>query len=104
MDENTPAQTSGENTPPTKTSAVKTSAVKTRIRQLTTPWWRLVWLIGGIIWAVIFNVLYVTGDGTQEWLGIASVVPIAALLLDLLRIERMERAAAQKKRQAALKK
>ncbi|QYH35569.1 hypothetical protein [Salinibacterium sp. M195] len=99
MAENTPAQTSGENAPP-----AKTSVVKNRIRQLTTPWWRLVWLIGGVVWAVVFNVLYVTGDGTQEWLGVVSVIPIAALLLDLLRIERMDRAAAQKKRQDALKK
>lgn len=84
-------------------SPAKTSAIRTRIRQLTTPWWRLVWLIGGVIWAVVFNILYVTGDGTQEWLGIASVIPIAALLVDLLRVERLERAAEQKKRQAKLK-
>jgi len=98
MDENTATPLSGEDAP-----VAKTSAVKTRIRQLTTPWWRMVWLIGGVIWAVVFNVLYVTGGGSQEWLGIASVIPIAALLVDVLRVERMERAAEQKKRQAKLK-
>ncbi|EAR24872.1 hypothetical protein A20C1_06311 [marine actinobacterium PHSC20C1] len=97
MDEKSPAPAPIESAPP-----AKTSLIKTRIRQLTTPWWRLVWLIGGVIWAVVFNVLYVTGDGTQEWLGIASVIPIAALLVDLLRVERLERAAAQK-RKAKLK-
>jgi hypothetical protein len=99
MDENTAAPTSGENIP-----AAKKSVVKARIRQLTTPWWRMVWLIGGVIWAVVFNVLYVTGNGSQEWLGIASVVPIAALLVDVLRVERMERAAEQKKRHTKLTK
>ncbi|MBH0109486.1 hypothetical protein I6E81_04850 [Salinibacterium sp. NG22] len=81
----------------------KPSLVKARIRQLTTPWWRLVWLIGGLIWAVVFNVIYVNTGGDQEWWGVASVVPIALLLVDVLRIERLERAAEQK-RQAALKK
>jgi hypothetical protein len=76
--------------------------VKTRIRQLTTPWWRMVWLIGGLVWAVAFNVIYVTTGATQEWLGITSVVPIAALLVDVLRVERLERAAEQK-RKAKLK-
>jgi hypothetical protein len=98
MDENAPAQAPGENNPPAKPTGVKPSAVKTRIRQLTTPWWRMVWLIGGLVWAVVFNVLYVIGDGSQEWLGIASVIPIAALLVDVLRVERMERAAEQKRK------
>jgi hypothetical protein len=78
------------------------SAVKNRIRQLTTPWWRLLWLIGGVVWAVALNVIYVTTGASQEWLGIASVIPIAALLVDLLRVERLERAAEQK-RKAKLK-
>lgn len=97
MDEPTPAN---ETSPATPT--VKQSAARTRIRQLTTPWWRLLWLIGGLVWAVVFNVIYVTTGATQEWLGIASVIPIAALLVDLLRIERLERAAEQK-RKAKLK-
>ncbi|MBH0053522.1 hypothetical protein I6E74_04965 [Salinibacterium sp. SWN139] len=97
MDDTSPASA------PDKSAPAKTSLVRTRIRQLTTPWWRLVWLIGGLVWAVVFNVIYVTSGGTQEWLGVASVVPIALLLLDLLRVERLERAAEQK-RQAALKK
>ena len=92
MDETTPANATEPATPPERPSVVKT-----RLRQLTTPWWRMVWLIGGLVWAVVFNVIYVTGDGTQEWLGIASVVPIAALLVDVLRVERMERAAEQKR-------
>ena len=96
MDEPTPAN-AAQPTPPKRTSIVRT-----RIRQLTTPWWRMVWLIGGVVWAVVFNVLYVTGNGTQVWLGIASVIPLALLLVDVLRIERLERAAEQK-RQAKLK-
>jgi len=96
MDEPTPA-----NDDPA-TPAKRPSAVRTRIRQLTTPWWRLLWLIGGLVWAVVLNVIYVTTGGTLEWLGVASVVPIALLLVDVLRIERLERVAEQK-RQAALK-
>jgi hypothetical protein len=61
-----------------------------------------VWFIGGLAWAVVFNVIYVTTGATQEWLGIASVIPIAALLVDILRIERLARAAEQK-RKARLK-
>ncbi|MEV8253391.1 hypothetical protein AB0O95_05420 [Rhodoglobus sp. NPDC076762] len=98
MDDTASAGTHDGATPP-----AKTSLLRTRIRQLTTPWWRLVWLIGGLAWAVVFNVVYVTTGGDQEWWGIVSVVPIALLLLDLLRIERLERAAEQK-RQADLKK
>lgn len=98
MHDSPPAGTS-DNAP----SPAKPSPVKARIRQLTTPWWRLVWLIGGLIWAVVFNVIYVTTGGTQDWWGIASVVPIALLLLDVLRVERLERAAEQK-RLAELKK
>jgi hypothetical protein len=97
MDETTPANAT-EPTPQPE----QPSAVKTRIRQLTTPWWRMVWFIGGLAWAVVFNVIYVTAGATQEWLGIASVIPIAALLVDILRIERLARAAEQK-RKAKLK-
>lgn len=96
------AETSPASSPDSAAPA-KTSLLRTRLRQLTTPWWRLVWLIGGLAWAVIFNVVYVRTGGTQEWWGIVSVVPIALLLLDLLRIERLERAAEQKRR-AELKK
>jgi hypothetical protein len=97
MDETTPANATKPATPPEQPSAART-----RIRQLTTPWWRMVWLIGGLVWAVVFNVIYVTTGATQEWLGVASVVPIAALLVDVLRVERLERAAEQK-RKAKLK-
>ncbi|WP_010203515.1 hypothetical protein [Salinibacterium sp. PAMC 21357] len=97
MDDTAPATTPTKATPP-----VKPSIFAVRVRQLTTPWWRLVWLIGGLAWAVVFNIVYVTTGGTQEWWGIVSVIPIALLLLDLLRIERLERAAEQK-RQAELK-
>ncbi|EPR76574.1 hypothetical protein ADILRU_1059 [Leifsonia rubra CMS 76R] len=97
MDEPTPATETKPATP-----VKPPSAVKNRIRQLTTPWWRLVWLIGGVVWAVALNVIYVTTGASQEWLGIASVIPIAALLVDLLRVERLERAAEQK-RKAKLK-
>jgi hypothetical protein len=97
MDETTPANATEPATPPERPSAVKT-----RIRQLTTPWWRMVWLIGGLVWAVVFNVIYVTTGGTEEWWGVASVVPIALLLVDVLRIERIERTAEQK-RKAKLK-
>ncbi|QAV70026.1 hypothetical protein ESZ53_06010 [Salinibacterium sp. UTAS2018] len=97
MDDISPASS------PEDAAPAKTSLLRTRIRQLTTPWWRLAWLIGGLAWAVVFNVVYVTTGGTQEWWGIVSVVPIALLLLDLLRLERLERAAEQK-RQAELKK
>ncbi|WP_341954102.1 hypothetical protein [Salinibacterium sp. TMP30] len=97
MDETTPAHATESTTPPEQPSAART-----RIRQLTTPWWRMVWLVGGLVWAVVFNVIYVSTGATQEWLGIASVVPIAALLVDVLRVERLERAAEQK-RKAKLK-
>ncbi|GAA1208375.1 hypothetical protein [Rhodoglobus aureus] len=97
MPETTPANAPEPATPPKQPSLVKT-----RIRQLTTPWWRLVWLIGGLVWAVVFNVIYVTTGGTEEWWGVASVIPIALLLVDVLRIERMERTAEQK-RKAKLK-
>ena len=97
MDETTPANATEPATP-----ANRPSVVKTRIHQLTTPWWRMAWLIGGLVWAVVFNVIYVTTGATQEWLGIASVVPIAALLVDVLRVERLERAA-EHKRKAKLK-
>jgi len=98
MDDSTPTAEPDHGLP----AARKQSLLRTRIRQLTTPWWRLVWLVGGLVWAVVFNVIYITSGGTEEWWGIASVIPIGALLIDVLRVERLERVTEQA-RQAKLK-
>jgi hypothetical protein len=49
---------------------------------LFTPWWRGVWFIGAIVWGVVFNVLYITGGGTDETFGIVSLVPIFAFVIE----------------------
>jgi len=64
----------------------------TRARLLFSPWWRVAWLIGGIVWAISFNVAYISAGAVNEWLGLVSVVPIVALLVDVIvRVRRWRR-------------
>lgn len=60
------------------------STARERLRFLFLPWWRVVWLIASVVWAIVLNVIYITGGGTPEWVGPLSVVPIYAFLADLL--------------------
>ena len=46
------------------------------------PWWRAAWFIGAVVWAIIFNALYITGGGVDEALGMISVLPIVAFAVD----------------------
>ena len=56
----------------------------TRAKYLFSPWWRMAWLAGSILWAVGFNVAYISTGATNEWLGVVSVVPLMALLVDVI--------------------
>lgn len=49
---------------------------------LLEPWWRALWFVGAIVWGVVFNVLYITGGGDNETLGIVSVVPLFAFIFE----------------------
>jgi hypothetical protein len=49
---------------------------------LLEPWWRALWFFGAIVWGVVFNVLYITGGGENETLGIISVVPLFAFIFE----------------------
>ena len=49
---------------------------------LFEPWWRGVWFVGAIVWGVVFNVLYITGGGADELLGILSVVPLFGFIIE----------------------
>jgi hypothetical protein len=61
------------------------------MRQLFTPWWRVVWLVGGIVWLLGFNVVYIATGARNEWFGIISVVPVMALLVDVIVRDRRSR-------------
>jgi len=49
---------------------------------LFEPWWRGVWFVGAIVWGVVLNVLYISGGGQEELLGVFSVVPIFAFIIE----------------------
>jgi len=49
---------------------------------LLEPWWRALWFLGAVVWGVVFNVLYITGGGVNETLGIVSVVPLFAFIFE----------------------
>lgn len=50
-----------------------------------TPWWRLVWFLGAVAWCFAFNMILIAGGSSNQWLGIASVVPIIAFVVDQFR-------------------
>ena len=56
----------------------------TRSRYLFSPWWRIVWLIGGIAWLIVLNALFIGTGARNQWLGVASVIPVLALLIDVI--------------------
>ena len=66
-----------------------------RAKYLFSPWWRVAWFVGGILWAVGFNVAYISAGATNEWLGVVSVVPLMALLVDFFVRERRWRSRQQ---------
>lgn len=47
-----------------------------------TPWWRLAWFIGAIVWCVVLNVFYISGGAADESLGMFSILPIFAFAAD----------------------
>lgn len=47
-----------------------------------TPWWRLVWFIGAVVWCIAFNVLYISASDPGSLFGPISVIPIFAFLAD----------------------
>jgi len=49
---------------------------------LFEPWWRGVWFVGAIVWGVVLNVIFVRTGGTEELLGIFSLVPIFAFIIE----------------------
>jgi hypothetical protein len=50
-----------------------------------TPWWRLLWFLGAVAWCIALNAVFIGGGGSNQWLGLASVAPIIAFLVDQLR-------------------
>lgn len=60
----------------------------TRTRYLFSPWWRVAWLIIGVVWLIAFNAAFIMGGARNEWLGIISIVPVVALLIDVIVRER----------------
>lgn len=65
---------------------------ESRAKFLFSPWWRVAWLIGGIVWAILFNVADISEGAVKEWLGLVSVVPLLALLVDVTVRDRRWRA------------
>lgn len=49
-----------------------------------TPWWRLAWFLGAVAWCVALNVVFIVG-GSNQWIGIASVIPLFAFVVDQFR-------------------
>ena len=49
---------------------------------LFEPWWRGVWFIGAIVWGVVLNVIFISTGGSEELLGIFSVVPLFAFIIE----------------------
>jgi hypothetical protein len=49
---------------------------------LFEPWWRAAWFLGAIVWGVVLNVLYISGGAQIELLGILSVVPLFAFIIE----------------------
>lgn len=47
-----------------------------------TPWWRLAWFLGAIVWAIVLNVFYISGGSVDENLGIFSILPMFAFAAD----------------------
>lgn len=56
-----------------------TNSFRTRVRLLFSPL-RLTFFIAAIVFAVAANVLYIGNGGRPEWLGLASVIPLFALV------------------------
>lgn len=50
-----------------------------------TTWWRLAWFLGAVAWCIALNVVFIVGGGSNQWLGIASVIPIIAFVVDQFR-------------------
>jgi hypothetical protein len=62
-----------------------TLSVRERLAYLfATPRWRLAWFIGAIAWCAVLNVVFISGGGTAQWIGLVSVVPIVAFAIDTL--------------------
>ncbi len=47
-----------------------------------TPWWRLAWFLGSIVWCIVLNYFYISGGASNESLGIFSILPIFAFAAD----------------------
>ncbi len=50
-----------------------------------TPWRRSAWFLGAVAWCIALNVVFIAGGGSNQWLGIASVIPIIAFVADQFR-------------------
>lgn len=57
---------------------------RSRIDLVFKPWWRTALIIGAVAWLVVLNLVIIVGNGDPNWLGPASVVPVFALVADLL--------------------
>lgn len=49
-----------------------------------TPWWRLVWFCGAIVWCVTLNAFSIVLAAQGTWLGPASALPLLAFAIDAL--------------------
>jgi hypothetical protein len=49
---------------------------------LFEPWWRALWFIGAIVWGIGLNIAYIATGGEIEILGILSIVPIFAFVIE----------------------
>ncbi|MGV8913360.1 MAG: hypothetical protein ACOH14_12175 [Rhodoglobus sp.] len=52
------------------------TSAREKLRRFLSPWWAVVWFVAAIVWLVGFNILYIAGGATNDWLGFISIVPI----------------------------
>lgn len=63
------------------------------VQFLLAPWWRLLWLIGAIVWCIVLNINFISNGASNEWIGAVSVVPLLAFVVDVfLRDRRLRKA------------
>jgi len=47
-----------------------------------TPWWRLAWFLLAIAWCIALNTVFILGGASNQWVGVASVIPLFAFVVD----------------------
>lgn len=49
---------------------------------LFRPWWRAVLFIAAVVWCVALNIVVIGSHSTNDWIGLASLVPLFAFAFE----------------------